>query len=90
MTHKTKWLAFAPAGLLTIGFGACLVQWASSLKEKGEPTANWVGAGTLALVVLNSGVSLFGQGVVERVLHEVREKGPAAVVVDALPQAEAS
>lgn len=74
MTHKTKWLIFAPAGLLTVGAGACLVGWANTLKTQGAPTARWVGAGTAALVVLNAGLSLFGQGVVESVLHQIQEK----------------
>lgn len=74
MTHKEKWLAFAPAGLLTIGLGTCLVQWAADKKRNGEATTEWVAAGSLALVVLNAGVSLFGRGVVEKVLHEVREQ----------------
>jgi hypothetical protein len=74
MTHKTKWLLFSPLGLVTIGAGACMVQWAGALMEKRVPAKQWVAAGTAALVVLNAGVSLFGQGVVERVLHEVREK----------------
>lgn len=74
MTHKSKWLLFSPLGLLSIGAGACLVHWAGHLKDKGSPAKDWVLAGTAALTVLNAGVSLFGQGVVERVLHEVREK----------------
>ena len=73
MTHKTKWLLFSPLGLVTIGAGACLVQWAGGLKERGAPTKEWFLAGTAALVVFNAGVSLFGQGVVESVLHQVRE-----------------
>ena len=74
MTHKDKWLIFAPAGLVTIGLGSCLVQWAADKKRDGESTAEWVAAGTAALVVLNAGVSLFGRGVVEKVLHEVRHQ----------------
>ena len=74
MTHKSKWLLFSPLGLMAIGAGACMVHWAGSLKDKQASTKEWVLAGTAALVVLNAGVSLFGQGVVERVLHEVREK----------------
>jgi len=73
MTHKEKWLLFAPTGLLTIGIGASMVHWAGSLKDRRLPTSQWVAAGTAALVVLNAGVSLFGRGVVEKVLHEVRE-----------------
>jgi hypothetical protein len=63
---------------MTIGAGACLVDWAGTLKNQGVPASKWVTAGTAALVVLNAGVSLFGQSVVERVLHEVREKPAAA------------
>ncbi|MDO7847064.1 hypothetical protein Q5H92_11895 [Hymenobacter sp. M29] len=74
MTHKSKWLLFSPVGLVAIGAGACLVQWAGQLKEKGAPAKDWVLAGTAALTVFNAGISLFGQGVVEKVLHEVREK----------------
>ncbi|MBO2032292.1 hypothetical protein J4D99_12920 [Siccationidurans ginsengisoli] len=73
MTHKKKWLTLAPAGLLLIGAGASLVDWAGSLKTQGQPTGRWVLAGTGALVVLNAGVSLFGQSIIERVLHELRE-----------------
>jgi hypothetical protein len=74
MTHKKKWALLAPSGLMLIGAGACLISWAGTLKEKGATTTNWVAAGTGALVVFNAGISIFGQSVVERVLHEVREQ----------------
>ena len=86
MTHKKKWLLFAPAGLVVVGFGNCLVQWAAKLKNDEAPTAQWVGAGTLALGVFNAGLSLLGRGIVENVLYEIREKGPSAVAVDSIPQ----
>lgn len=73
MTHKSKWLLFAPMGLATIGAGASMVYWAGSLKDRQVPTKKWLAAGTAALVVLNAGMSLFGRGVVEKILHEVRE-----------------
>ena len=76
MTHKKKWLLFSPAGLVVVGAGACLVGWASKLKNDGAPTATWVVAGTAALTVFNAGLSLFGRGVVEKVLYEVRENKP--------------
>ena len=74
MNHKTKWLVFAPLGLATIGAGASMVHWAGSLKDQNVSTSKWVAAGTAALVVLNAGVSLFGRGVVENVLCQVREQ----------------
>ena len=82
-THKTKWLLFAPLGLVTIGAGASMVHWAGSLKDRQRPTGEWVAAGTLALVVFNAGISLFGRGVVEKLLHEVRETSAAAPVPEA-------
>jgi hypothetical protein len=77
MTHKKKWLLFAPLGLATIGAGASMVHWAGSLKDQQVPAPKWLAAGTAALVVLNAGMSLFGRGVVEKVLYEVREKTAA-------------
>lgn len=80
MTHKTKWLLFAPLGLVTVGAGASMVHWAGGLKDRSVPTSQWVAAGTAALVVFNAGLSLFGRGVVESVLYQVREKNqPAAL-----------
>lgn len=74
MTHKSKWLLLAPAGLITVGAGACLLTWSGGLKEKGVPTSQWVAAGTAALVVFNAGLSLFGSSVAESVLYQLREK----------------
>ncbi len=81
MTHKEKWLLLAPLGLVGIGAGACLVSWAAQLKTHRAP-ATWVPAGTAALVVLNAGVSLVGQSIIERVLHELREKPGSAPAAD--------
>ena len=68
MTHKKKWLTLAPSGLVVIGAGACLVDWAGTLKNQGVAPKKWVLAGTAALIVLNAGVSIFGQSVIENVL----------------------
>ena len=75
MTHKKKWLLFAPLGLVAVGAGACLVDWAGQLKAQGAPATKWVPAGTAALVVLNAGLSLFGHGVTENVLHQLAQQG---------------
>lgn len=74
MTHKTKWLLFSPLGLIVVGAGASMVHWAGTLKDQQVPTAHWVAAGTAALVVFNAGLCIFGRGVAESVLHQVREK----------------
>ncbi|RSK24307.1 hypothetical protein [Hymenobacter metallilatus] len=74
MTHKEKWLVFAPTGLVVIGLGSCLIQWAADKKRNGHPTAEWVAAGTAALTIFNAGISLFGRGVVEKVKYDLYEK----------------
>ncbi|UYZ63298.1 hypothetical protein [Hymenobacter weizhouensis] len=74
MTHKKKWLLLAPAGLVTVGAGTCLIQWAAEKMRTDAPTSEWVAAGTVALVVFNAGLSLFGRGVAESVLYQLKEK----------------
>ncbi len=74
MTHKQKWLTLAPAGLVLIGFGACLVSWSGGLMAAGAPTRKWFLAGTASLAVLNSGVALFGQSVLERALMDLEKQ----------------
>lgn len=74
MTHKSKWLLFSPLGLMMVGAGACLVQWSGGLKDRGASARTWVPAGTAALIVLNAGLSIFGHGVAESVLYQLKEK----------------
>ncbi|MEM6523670.1 MAG: hypothetical protein AAGF85_12390 [Bacteroidota bacterium] len=63
-TLKKKWLIFSISGLVLTGFGLSLFGEASYLKNTDAPVVHWVSLGTLALVVFNSGLSLFGKGVV--------------------------
>lgn len=53
-----RWLIKAPLGLLLTGFGACLIGEATVAKASGSSTARWVAGGTIALTVLNGGLSL--------------------------------
>lgn len=69
--HYRKWLAFAPLGLATIGFGLSLTNEATLRKGRGE---SWVLYGTVGLCVTNVGVSIFGDAVKERALYELNEK----------------
>ncbi len=63
--HYRRWLILAPVGLAVIGFGVCLVSQAAMAKYTGAP---WFWQGTLALIVLNTGVCLVGGAVREEVL----------------------
>ena len=70
MNHRKKWLTQAPLGLVLIGFGVSLVAEAAMLKYGGAPWTQWVPYGTVALVVLNSGLSVFGNSILHRVRYE--------------------
>jgi hypothetical protein len=69
-SHYKKWLLQAPVGLVLIGFGASLIAEAAVYKYQGAATWDWVGYGTLALVVFNSGISVFGGAILHRVRYE--------------------
>ena len=57
---KIKWLAFSISGLVLFGFGLSLLGEAIILKYENKPFF-WFG--TLALVVTNSGLCLFGNAI---------------------------
>lgn len=68
MNHQQKWLAFAPVGLTLIGLGLSITMDAGARKSRGE---SWFWRGTLGLCIVNSGVSVFGDAVKERVLLDL-------------------
>jgi hypothetical protein len=68
--HLRRSLFMAPLGLVLIGLGICLVAEGAVQKYNGADTWQWVLFGTFALVVLNSGVSIFGGAVVHRSNYE--------------------
>lgn len=68
--HYRRWLIQAPLGLVLVGFGASLVAEAAITKYDGTGTWTWVAYGTLALVVLNSGLCLFGDSILHRMRYE--------------------
>ncbi|MCU0433964.1 MAG: hypothetical protein MUC87_10960 [Bacteroidia bacterium] len=62
-----KHLFLAPAGLVLIGAGLSMAIDAGFVRAAG---GSWLLYGTLALVVLNSGISIFGRAVVEQIRQE--------------------
>ena len=75
MNHYKKWRLLAPLGLGTVGFGASLLGYAVERKTNKASFISWFALGTLSLVVLNSGVAMFGEAVKHRVLLDLEEKG---------------
>lgn len=63
MSTRTKWLLTAPLGLVLVGAGLCVLSEASYAKHTGASWQQWVGWGTYGLILVNGGLSVFGQAV---------------------------
>ena len=68
--HFRRWRIQAPLGLVIIGAGACLILDAAFTKYNGASALEWISYGTIALVVFNAGISIFGGAVVHRGHYE--------------------
>ncbi len=68
--HYRNWLIQAPLGLVLVGLGACLIAESAMLKANGIAWTLWVPAGTLSLVVFNTGLCFFGNAILERIRYE--------------------
>ncbi len=69
--YYEQWKQSAPIGLVLIGAGFSLTAHAATLRGKGAPLWKWVLLGTVGLVVLNSGIAVFGDAVKQRALYEM-------------------
>ncbi|MBI1257957.1 MAG: hypothetical protein GC204_10835 [Chloroflexi bacterium] len=68
--HYEAWSTQAPRGLLLIGAGVSIVGQAIVLKAQRRAGWKWFLLGFLGLIVLNSGVAIFGESVKQRALYE--------------------
>lgn len=64
----------APFGLTLIGTGLSFFGEALHLKQAGAGFWPWFLHGTLALVLINAGVSFVGEAAVNRVFHKLRQR----------------
>ncbi|MCP9235625.1 hypothetical protein [Lewinella sp. JB7] len=64
------WRTKAPLGLVLTGLGASLISDAGTKKAAGAPTPRWVLAGTIALAVFNSGLSILADASKHRAHYE--------------------
>ena len=64
---KRDWLITSAVGLALFGFGLSLIGEASFLKQTSTHWNEWFWLGTLALVVTNSGLAIFGKAIILRV-----------------------
>lgn len=65
-----QWLLRAGIGLALTGMGASFIAEAAMLKYGGAEVWSWVAAGTGALCVFNTGLSVFGSAIIYRLRYE--------------------
>lgn len=63
MSTRTKWLMLAPLSLMLVGAGLCVLSEAAWAKHSDAPFRQWFLWGTYGLILVNGGLSLFGQAV---------------------------
>jgi hypothetical protein len=68
--HFRRWLIQAPIGLVLIGAGVSMITDASHYRASGAATLDWFLYGTFALIVFNSGLSLFVGAAIHRMRYE--------------------
>lgn len=66
-----KWMILAPLGLLLTGLGIVVILEAFHLKNSESSFSTWFVWGTLGLIILNSGLSIFGQSIIHKTKDEI-------------------
>lgn len=69
---KSKWLKYSIGGIMLFSFGLCLFSEAANLKHAGKDMATWIIFGTISLICINAGLSLFGQGVIYKSQYDIK------------------
>jgi hypothetical protein len=63
----------APFGLILIGAGFCIAVEAAILKSQEASLLQWIAMGTAGLIIMNAGISVFGDAVKHATLRAWRE-----------------
>lgn len=71
---KKKWLITAGGGMAIFGAGLCVFSEAAFAKHDGAGLGTWIGMGTLALILINTGLAIFGNAVVQKSYMESRKR----------------
>lgn len=69
---KRKWLLFSVGGLMTIGFGLSLL--GEAIQHKMQQNIAWIGLGTLALVVTNTGICLVAEATILKMKKQLEKR----------------
>lgn len=73
MSLYTKWLLSAVGGLTLIGFGLSVFSEAANLKHTNAPFLRWFLLGSYSLIMINGGLSFFGQAIIFKMKLENRK-----------------
>ena len=71
---RNQWLLYSAAGLALIGLGLSVMGEALIQKYEHGGFHSWFWIGTLSLVIINSGIALFGKAVTLRVRLDSENK----------------
>ncbi|MGI4894547.1 MAG: hypothetical protein ACRYF3_05470 [Janthinobacterium lividum] len=71
MDDYRAWKTLAPTGLLLVGLGVSVIADAAIRRSTAVRSAGWIAEGTVGLVAMNSGISLFGEAVKRRAVLDV-------------------
>lgn len=73
MPLRVKWLLSATVGMMLVGYGLSVLSEAGNLKHSNAPFLRWFLLGTYSLIMVNSGLALFGQAIIFRMRIENRK-----------------
>ncbi len=74
LSLEQKHFIAASSGLIIFSFGLCLFSEAGNLKHNLAETQTWVAFGTLSLIFVGAGLSIFGRAITYRTEIKVKEK----------------
>ncbi|WP_229248929.1 hypothetical protein [Dyadobacter sandarakinus] len=74
MSTRTKWMILTPIGLILFSFGLINLTEATYQRRTGQPTQVWVVLGIYSLVLINSGLVIFGEALRFRTMVNIRRE----------------
>lgn len=71
---KKKWLLTSAVGLSLVGAGLCVFAEAAFARHDGAEFAAWFVQGLISLILINGGISIFGNAVTQKSYMDSRKR----------------